>query len=85
MVAIIGFYGIIDDVTFNEDAAIVLGAGIKGEQVTRLLSYRLDKAAEYSANKILFEDTVSEPVRLIPYIFAPIVGMSPTRNTSPVE
>jgi len=43
----IGLYGINDNVTFDEDAVIVLGAGIRGEQVSLLLSYRLDKAVEY--------------------------------------
>ena len=38
-----------DNVTYSEDAVIVLGAGIRGEEVGRLLSYRLDKAIEYSA------------------------------------
>ena len=37
-----------DNADYREDAVIVLGAGIRGEEVGRLLSYRLDKAAEYS-------------------------------------
>ena len=40
-------YGASDNVTFDEDAVIVLGAGIRGERVTRLLGYRLEKAVEY--------------------------------------
>lgn len=49
MMLFLGCYGNIDNVTFDEDAVIVLGAGIRGEQVSLLLSYRLDKAVEYSA------------------------------------
>ena len=49
IVLFIGIYGKNDNVTFNEDAVIVLGAGIRGEQVSKLLSYRLDKAVEYSS------------------------------------
>jgi len=48
MMLFLGFYGQTDNVTFDEDAVIVLGAGIRGERVTRLLAYRLDRAAEYS-------------------------------------
>lgn len=48
MILFIFFYGKADNVTFTEDAVIVFGAGIKGERVTKLLSHRLDKAAEYS-------------------------------------
>lgn len=43
----IAIFGKIDNVTYKEDAAIVLGAGIKGENVTLTLSHRLDKAVEY--------------------------------------
>lgn len=45
----IGFYGNADNTTFDEDVVIVLGAGVRGEQVSQMLAYRLDKAAEYSA------------------------------------
>jgi len=48
MMLFIGIYGRNDNVTYNEDAAIVLGAAIRGEQVSLLLSNRLDKALEYS-------------------------------------
>jgi len=40
-------YGHKDNAEFSEDAAIVLGAGIRGEQVSRTLAHRLDKAVEY--------------------------------------
>lgn len=49
MILFIGFYGGADNATFDEDVAIVLGAGVRGEQVSQMLAYRLDKAAEYSA------------------------------------
>ena len=40
-------YGKTDSVTYNEDAVIVLGAGIHGERVSRALRLRLDAAVEY--------------------------------------
>jgi len=49
-VLFLGLYGKSDNVTYNEDAVIVLGAGIRGETVLPLLANRLDKAAEYYAN-----------------------------------
>ena len=50
MVVFLGVYGRTDNVTYNEDAVVVLGAGIRGEGVTRLLAYRLLKAIEFSEN-----------------------------------
>ena len=50
MVVFLSLYGRIDNVTYNEDAVVVLGAGIRGEGVTRLLAYRLLKAIEFSEN-----------------------------------
>ncbi len=49
--ALIGFislYGKNDNITYNEQAVIVLGAGIRGERVTLPLKFRLDKAIEYA-------------------------------------
>ena len=40
-------YGSIDTVTFEEDVAIVLGAGVRGEDVSRTLQSRLDMAVYY--------------------------------------
>ena len=40
-------YGRQDTVTFQEDAAIVLGSGLRGEEVSRTLRSRLDIAAKY--------------------------------------
>lgn len=41
-------YGQIDTVTYDEDALIVLGAGIRGEQLSRTLQKRLDAAVDYA-------------------------------------
>jgi len=40
-------FGARSTVRYNEDALIVLGAGIHGEQVTSTLARRMDKAIEY--------------------------------------
>lgn len=48
MMTFIGIYGNNDTTTFDEDAVIVLGTGVRGEQVSQTLAYRLDKAVEYS-------------------------------------
>ena len=40
-------YGRADTVNYNEDAVVVLGAGIKGEKVGNCLKHRLDGAVEY--------------------------------------
>lgn len=47
MVIFVGAYGKNDNVTYDEDAVIVLGAGIRGDRVTQLLANRLNKAAEF--------------------------------------
>lgn len=46
-VSFIAFYGQNDNINYEEDALIVLGAGIRGEIVSLPLSRRLDKAIEY--------------------------------------
>lgn len=46
-VLFIGVYGQVDNVSYDEDAVVVLGAGIHGDQVTLPLKLRLDKAIEY--------------------------------------
>ena len=48
VVLFLSIYGNNSTATFNEEAVIVLGAGIRGETVSRILAYRLDKAIEYS-------------------------------------
>lgn len=50
LLATVGFLAIIgqrDQVTYKEDAIIVLGAGIHGETVSRVLQMRLDTAVTY--------------------------------------
>jgi uncharacterized SAM-binding protein YcdF (DUF218 family) len=46
-VIFLGIYGNVSNVTYNEDAVIVLGAGVRGESVTRPLARRLDTAFNY--------------------------------------
>lgn len=43
----LAFYGSDDTAMYDEDALIVLGAGIRGERMTQSLSRRLDKASQY--------------------------------------
>lgn len=47
-VGVIAIYGQTDNANYAEDAVIVLGAGIHGEEVSMPLKLRLDKAIEYS-------------------------------------
>jgi uncharacterized SAM-binding protein YcdF (DUF218 family) len=47
MMVSIGVYGTKDTATYQEDAVIVLGAGIRGERVGMVLARRLAKAVEY--------------------------------------
>lgn len=47
IIAFIAVYGAVDNINYNEDAVIVLGAGIRGDKVTLPLKMRLDKAIEY--------------------------------------
>jgi uncharacterized SAM-binding protein YcdF (DUF218 family) len=47
VILFIATYGQIDTTDYNEDAIIVLGAGIQGETVTLPLMYRLDMCVEY--------------------------------------
>lgn len=43
-------YGKTDNITYKEDAVIVLGAAVHGETPSRTLRHRLDTAAEYHKN-----------------------------------
>lgn len=45
--AFLFLYGNIDNVTYKEDALIVLGAAVQGERVSNTLKLRLDKAVAY--------------------------------------
>jgi len=47
-IGFIGFYGITDTVTYEEDALIVLGAALRGDTPNVPLMYRLDAAYEYA-------------------------------------
>lgn len=47
VVSFVYIYGKTDSVTHSEDAIIVLGAGIKGEEISRTLKNRLDVAIDY--------------------------------------
>ena len=40
-------FGFTDTVTYKEDAVIVLGAGLRGENLSLILRNRLDAAVEY--------------------------------------
>lgn len=46
-VAVVQVYGTKDTVTYEEDAIIVLGAALKGDEITPALKLRLDKTLEY--------------------------------------
>ncbi len=48
MLLFIFINGAVNTVDFNEEAVIVLGCGIKGEEVTGTLKRRLDKCIEYA-------------------------------------
>lgn len=47
LLTFIAVYGQRDTVTYDEEALIVLGAGLKGDRVTNTLRNRLDKAVAY--------------------------------------
>ena len=49
LVISVAVVGEIDTVTYDEDALIVLGAGLRGERITIPLKLRLDKALYYHA------------------------------------
>lgn len=48
MIVFLASYGMKNTVNGQEDAVIVLGAAVHGDQVSRSLSHRLDTAAEYA-------------------------------------
>ena len=78
LVSFIAVYGVSDNAEYNEDAVIVLGAGIRGERVTLPLKLRLDKAIEYHHKnpdaKIIvtggqgFQETVTEAYAMEKYL-----------------
>ena len=78
LVGFVAVYGTVDNVSYTEDAVIVLGAGIRGDKVTLPLKYRLDKAIDYHKNNpealIVvtggqgFQETVSEAYAMEKYL-----------------
>lgn len=78
LVGFIAYSGIHDNVRYNEDAVIVLGAGIHGDRVSLPLKRRLDKALEYheknpSAIIVVtggkgFQETVTEAAAMEKYL-----------------
>ena len=86
LISFIALYGIRDNVTFTEDAAVVLGAGIRGETVTWPLKMRLDKAVEFHQNnpngKIVvtggqgYQETVTEAYAMEKYLVSQGVDKS---------
>lgn len=71
-------YGNVDTVRYDEDALIVLGAGLHGDTVSLPLKYRLDAAAEYAKKNpdalIVvsggqgFQETVTEAAAMEKYL-----------------
>ena len=43
------YQGSVDEVTYEEDALIVLGAAVQGDRVSSILAARLNEAADYAA------------------------------------
>lgn len=78
LVGFIAYSGVHDNVSYNEDAVIVLGAGIHGDRVSLPLKRRLDKALEYheknpSAIIVVtggkgFQETVTEAEAMEKYL-----------------
>lgn len=74
----IATYGYYDNITYTEDAVIVLGAGIRGDKVTLPLKLRLDKAIDYHRENpdaliVLtggkgFQETVTEAYAMEKYL-----------------
>ena len=78
IVSFIAVYGQYDNADYNEDAVIVLGAGINGDKVTYPLKVRLDKAIEYhklNPDAVIvvtggqgFQETVTEAYAMEKYL-----------------
>lgn len=78
LIGAIAIYGQADNITYTEDAVIVLGAGVRGDRVTLPLKLRLDKAVEYHAKNpdalIVvtggkgFQETVTEAYAMEKYL-----------------
>jgi len=73
-------YGSKDNVKYDEDVVIILGAGVRGEEVSRMLANRLDKAVEYYAKNpnVIFivsggqgpQEDISEALAMERYLIA---------------
>ena len=78
LVSFIAIYGVYDNISYNEDAVIVLGAGIRGDEVTLPLKMRLDKAIHYhneNPESVIvvtggqgFQETVTEAYAMEKYL-----------------
>ena len=79
-VAFLATVGMSDSVDYNEDALVVLGAGLKGDKVTLTLQKRLDEAVAYheknpDAYIVVtggqgFQETVTEACAMEKYLLA---------------
>ena len=49
MTGFLMYHGAVDEVTYEEDALIVLGAAVQGDRVSSILAARLNEAADYAA------------------------------------
>ena len=92
-------YGMTDNVSYKEDAVIVLGAGIHGENVSLTLKNRLDKAVEYHGKNpdalIVvsggqgYQEDISEALAMERYLVGagvePSVIIKEDRSTSTAE
>lgn len=80
LIGFIAVYGQIDNVNYDEDAVLVLGAGIRGDQVTLPLKMRLDKAIAYNRKNPAayivvtggrgFQETITEASAMERYLLA---------------
>lgn len=87
VIVFLAVYGNTSSVTYEEDALIVLGAGIRGEAVSVTLANRLDAAAEYAAqnqNALIVvsggqgpQEAISEALAMERYLIAS--GVEPER------
>lgn len=78
LVGFLALYGQVDNVKYDEDAVIVLGAGIRGDRVTVPLAYRLNAAVEYhrkNPDAVIvvtggqgFQETVTEAYAMEKYL-----------------
>lgn len=80
LVGFLAIYGQIDNINYDEDVVIVLGAGVRGDKVTLPLKMRLDEAIEYhneNPDAIIvvtggqgFQETVTEASAMEKYLTA---------------